>query len=47
MTGVAEVITDFTAADVPDQTGKTFFVTGVNTGTANAARVAGPWNPQT
>jgi NAD(P)-dependent dehydrogenase (short-subunit alcohol dehydrogenase family) len=26
------MITDFTAADVPDQSGKTFFVTGANTG---------------
>ncbi|MDJ0792455.1 MAG: oxidoreductase [Acidimicrobiia bacterium] len=26
------MITEFTAADVPDQTGKTFFVTGANTG---------------
>jgi NAD(P)-dependent dehydrogenase (short-subunit alcohol dehydrogenase family) len=26
------MITDFTAADIPDQTGKTFFITGANTG---------------
>jgi NAD(P)-dependent dehydrogenase (short-subunit alcohol dehydrogenase family) len=26
------MITNFTAADVPDQTGKTFFITGANTG---------------
>ena len=26
------MISDFTAADVPDQSGKTFFVTGANTG---------------
>ena len=34
------MIKSFTSADVPDQTGRTFFVTGANTGIGfEAARV--------